>query len=68
MFNLNAFLLNEYGNEYKKEYLSPMKKKYSEPKIYTAKDDLNKRWYIYYMFRNPKTDELQKMPSILFRC
>jgi len=64
MFNLNQFLANEYGNEYGNEYLSPMKKKYSEPKIYTANGNLNKRWYVYYSFRNPETEKLQKMPSI----
>jgi len=60
MPNLNEFLSNEYENE----YFSPMKRTYSEPKIYDANGDLSKRWYVYYRFRNPKTDELQKMPSI----
>jgi integrase len=64
MFNLNEFLTNEYRNEYGNDYNSPMKKKYSEPKIYDAKGDLSKRWYVYYRFRNPETDQLQKMPSI----
>jgi len=64
MFNLNEFLVNEYENEYGNEYNLPMKKKYSEPKIYNANGDLSKRWYVYYRFRNPETDELQKMPSI----
>jgi len=64
MFNLNEFLTNEYKNEYGNEYYLPMKKKYSEPKIYIANGDLSKRWYVYYRYRNPKTDQLQKMPSI----
>ena len=64
MFNLNEFLSNEYENEYGNKYLSPMKKNYSEPKIYSANGDLSKRWYVYYRFRNPKTGELQKMSSI----
>jgi len=55
MLNLNQFLANEYGNEYKNEYTPPMKKRYSEPKIYTAKGDLSKRWYVYYRHRNPET-------------
>lgn len=29
------------------------KKQFSVPKIYNAKDDLNKRWYVYFSFRNP---------------
>ena len=53
MFNLNKFLSNEYENEYGNEYLSLMKKKYSEPKIYDANGDLSKRWYLYYRYRNP---------------
>lgn len=64
MLNLKDYLINEYENEYGNEYFNPMKKQYSEPKIYTANGDLSKRWYLYYSFRNPKTDKLQKMSSI----
>ena len=61
MFNLNEFLSNEYENEYGNKYLSPMKKNYSEPKIYSANGDLSKRWYVYYRFRNPKTGKLKRI-------
>ncbi|WP_372792051.1 tyrosine-type recombinase/integrase [Lutibacter sp.] len=64
MFNLNEYLVNEYENEYENEYNPPMKKKYSEPKIYNANGDLSKRWYVYYRYRNPETGELKRMPSI----
>ncbi len=55
------------------------KRKYSEPQIYTGGLDikkwhryskeerekaLNKAWFLYYSFRNPKTDKLEKQPFI----
>ncbi|MBY0485950.1 MAG: phage integrase N-terminal SAM-like domain-containing protein [Flavobacteriaceae bacterium] len=40
------------------------KKQYSEPKIYDAGGDLSKRWYVYYSFRNPKTDKLERQTPI----
>lgn len=41
-----------------------MKKKYSAPKIYNAKGDLSKRWYVYYSFRDPKSDLLVRQPPV----
>ena len=60
MPKINVFLLNEYRNAYG---LSP-KKNYSQPKIYDAKGDLSKRWYIYFSFRNPKSGLLEKQTPI----
>ena len=40
-----------------------MKKKYSTPKIYDAKGDLSKRWYVYFSFRNPNTDKLERQKN-----
>ncbi|QXP68458.1 tyrosine-type recombinase/integrase [Polaribacter sp. AHE13PA] len=37
---------------------------FSSPKIYTAKGDLSKRWYIYFSFRNPKTGKLERMANV----
>jgi integrase len=37
---------------------------FSSPKIYTAKGDLSKRWYIYFSFRNPKTRKLERMANV----
>jgi tRNA U38,U39,U40 pseudouridine synthase TruA len=37
---------------------------FSTPKIYTAKEDLSKRWYVYYYFRNPKTGKLERMANV----
>ena len=56
-----------------------MKVPYSEPKIYTGgvdisgqsklsktqkSDTLSKDWYIYYSYRDPKTDKLRRQPII----
>jgi len=60
MPNISALLTFEY----KSEYSFKVKKLYSEPKIYTAKDDLKKRWYVYYSYRDPESGLLKKMPPI----
>jgi hypothetical protein len=39
-------------------------KKYSESKIYNANGDVSKRWYVYYSFRNPATDKLERQTPI----
>ncbi|MFK7749032.1 MAG: tyrosine-type recombinase/integrase [Kordia sp.] len=39
-------------------------KQFSEPKIYTGKDDLSKRWYVYFSYRNPTTGKLERQPPI----
>lgn len=36
---------------------------YSIPKIYTANNDLSKRWYVYFTFLNPKTGKKQRMKN-----
>lgn len=60
MQKINVNLLNAYANAYD----LTLKKTYSNPKIYTAKGDLNKRWYIYFSFRNPKTGALERQTPI----
>lgn len=37
------------------------KQLFSIPKIYTAKGDLKKRWYVYFSFRNPETGKLKRL-------
>jgi hypothetical protein len=51
-------------NEYEIEYDLKIRKDYSEPKIYNANGDLQKRWYIYFSFRNPKTGKLERQTPI----
>lgn len=41
-----------------------IQKKYSEPVIYTAKGDLNKVWYVYFSYRNPLNQKMQRMDNI----
>ncbi|MFB9098212.1 hypothetical protein ACFFVF_16995 [Flavobacterium jumunjinense] len=51
-------------NAYKNAYDFKILKDYTEPKIYNAKGDLNKRWYIYYSFRNPITNKLERQTPV----
>lgn len=57
MLTIYQFLSFTYDNAYD---LS-QKKNFTAPKIYTAKGDLSKRWYVYFSFRNPKTGKLKRI-------
>ncbi|WP_372800902.1 tyrosine-type recombinase/integrase [Lutibacter sp.] len=50
--------------EHRNEHRLPIKKPYSAPKIYTANNNLKKRWFVYYYFRNPKTGLLERMGNV----
>jgi hypothetical protein len=60
MPKIRHLLTKEYANAYDLTY----KKQYSVPKIYDANGDLKKRWYVYYSFRNPSTDKLERQTPI----
>ncbi len=60
MSKIGHLLTKEYANAYDLSY----KKQYSVPKIYDAKGDLSKRWYVYYSFRNPASDKLERQTPI----
>ena len=60
MPSLSSFLTFEYANEYETEYDLSKKKNYSEPKIYDAKGDLSKRWYVYFSCRNPESGKMER--------
>lgn len=60
MSKIQHLLSKEYANAYDLTY----KKQYSLPKIYDANGDLSKRWYVYYSFRNPTTDKLERQTPI----
>ena len=64
MPNLNEILTFEHESEHVLEHNLPLKTLFSVPKIYTAKGDLSKRWYVYFSFRNPKTGKLQRMKNV----
>jgi integrase len=50
--------------EHNFEHVFKLKKKYSIPRIFDGKGDLSKRWYVYFSFRNPVTDKLERLPNI----
>lgn len=60
MSKIRHLLTKEYANAYDLTY----KKLYSSPSIYDAKGDLSKRWYVYYSFRNPETEKLERQTPI----
>lgn len=39
-------------------------KQFGGPYIYDAGGDLSARWYVYYSFRNPETQKLERQPNI----
>ena len=60
MSNFNELITFEYENEYESAYDLTIKRKYSSPKIYSAKGDLKKRWYVYFSFRDPKSGRMKR--------
>ena len=60
MLNFSAIIQNEYESAYGNAYDLSLKKQFSNPKIYTAKGDLTKRWYVYFSYRNPETGKLKR--------
>ena len=64
MFTSKQILTFTYESEYETAYDLSQKKNFTAPKIYTAKGDLNKRWYVYFSFRNPQTGKLERMKNI----
>ncbi len=60
MLNFNTLIQNEYESAYENAYDLSLKKQFSIPKIYTAKGDLSKRWYVYFSYRNPDTGRLKR--------
>lgn len=51
-------------NVYKSAYDEKPQMRYLPPKIYIAKKDLKKRWYVYYSVEDPKTDKMVRQPYI----
>jgi len=50
--------------EHKIEHDLEHKKQFSAPKIYNANGNLNKRWYVYYSFRNPDNGKLERQKNV----
>tara|TARA_R110002126_G_scaffold66963_1_gene170043 strand:- start:876 stop:1277 length:402 start_codon:yes stop_codon:yes gene_type:complete len=53
-----------HESEHVLEHDLSTKSNFSAPKIYTAKGDLSKRWYVYFSFRDPITKKLVRMKNI----
>lgn len=64
MQTLNDFLTLEHYLEHNSEHNLIQKKEYSIPKIYDAKGDLSKRWYVYFSYRDPETNKLKRQKNI----
>lgn len=58
---------NEHVFEHVLEHDLLLKKNFSDPKFYIAHNDLSKRWYVYFSYRNPKTGKLQRMKNFYGR-
>ncbi len=61
MKNIKQILNFAYDNAYESAYDLTVKKNFSTPKIYSAKGDLLKRWYVYFSFRDPNTSKLKRI-------
>ncbi|TLP70115.1 hypothetical protein ES765_21490, partial [Maribacter sp. ACAM166] len=57
-------ITNEHESEHVLEHDLSTRSNFSAPKIYTAKGDLTKRWYVYFSFRDPSTKKLVRMKNI----
>ena len=60
MLNFNFIISTAYESAYGNAYDLPLKKQFSKPKIYNAKGDLTKRWYVYFSYRDPSTGKLMR--------
>lgn len=64
MENVFDLITLEVQNEHDLEHDLSHKPQFSEPKIYDANGDLDKRWYVYFSFKDPKTGKLKRMKNI----
>ena len=64
MLTLTELLIFDIQNEHDSEHDLSKKKNYSVPKIYNSNGDINKRWYVYFSYRNPETGKLQRIKNI----
>jgi tRNA U38,U39,U40 pseudouridine synthase TruA len=64
MQSIYDYLISSTKTEHDLEHDSRILSQFSTPKIYTAKGDLTKRWYVYFYIRNPKTGKLDRMENV----
>ncbi len=60
MDSILEFITLEHRTEHDLEH----KIQFSAPKTYNANGDLNKRWYVYYSFRNPISGKLERQKNV----
>lgn len=60
MSKIHDLLSKEHENAHVLSY----KKQYSTPSIYNANGDLLKRWHVYFSFRNPATEKLERQTHV----
>ncbi|WP_052184192.1 tyrosine-type recombinase/integrase [Psychroserpens sp. Hel_I_66] len=61
MFTIKDFITFAYECEYDNAYDLSKQRSFSNPKIYTARGNLKKRWYVYFSFRNPDNGKLKRL-------
>ncbi|TBN02750.1 site-specific integrase [Hyunsoonleella flava] len=64
MENILNLITLDVQNEHDLEHDFSKKPNFSEPKIYDADGDLEKRWYVYFSYKDPKTGRLKRMKNI----
>ncbi|WP_298882001.1 site-specific integrase [uncultured Polaribacter sp.] len=64
MQSIHEFLTFTTKIEHDLEHDSKVLSLFSLPKIYTAKGDLTKRWYVYFSFRNSQSGKLERMANV----
>lgn len=64
MLNFKQILTFAYESEYESAYVLSKKRLFSRPKIYTGNNDLSRRWYVYFSFRDPETGRLKRQTPI----
>ena len=64
MPSLYELLAIKHQNEYESAYDLLMKRNFYSPKIYSAKGDLKKRWFVYFSFRDPKSGKLKRFTPV----
>jgi len=63
-FNHKSEHIFAHNLEHDLEHDLSKKPLFSSPKIYTANGNLNKRWYVYFTFRNPESGKLELLPLL----
>lgn len=61
MSTLKELIIFDAQSEYESAYDLSNKRNFSNPKIYSAQGDLEKRWYVYFSFRDPDSGKMKRI-------